>query len=142
MTIELEHLHKIQIDQKQLDTRSSDIYQKEIELGHLEAQLLRRDKALLRTEKEQKDALNKEEARIAQLREQMTQQRLKTIEEIDGKMASLLQLYQELKDKENLKDLARRDQDKYLELHSWNYPLSASANLEERSLLEELKTHD
>ena len=37
MTIKLEHLHKIQIDQKQLDTRSSDIYQKEIELGHLEA---------------------------------------------------------------------------------------------------------
>lgn len=51
MTLELQHLNKLQIEQKQLDTRASDIQQKEIELGHLEAELLRRDKALMRREK-------------------------------------------------------------------------------------------
>ena len=53
-------------------------------------------------------------------------------------MKKLLSLYQELKDKENIKELARRD--KFLELHSWNYPLSTVAELEDKSILEELKS--
>lgn len=77
---------------------------------------------------------------MADLRDELTARRLENIEEIDEKMKKLLALYQELKEKENIKELARRDQDKFLELHSWNYPLSTVAELEDKSILEELKS--
>lgn len=77
---------------------------------------------------------------MADLRDELTARRLENIEEIDEKMKKLLALYQELKENENIKELARRDQDKFLELHSWNYPLSTVAELEDKSILEELKS--